>query len=161
MRINNLWRSALIALVMLAGTGWAAPETLTVTSGTATLAISKYDALGPAGVLAYRIAWTCDAAGRVTLSTQAIAGTITKLVTNPGATAPTDNYDILLNDEDGADVLNAKGQNRDTANTEVVAPMIGDGTTTNQLVDVNGVLTLLITNAGNAKNGELILYVRR
>lgn len=40
--------------------------------------------------------------------------------TNPGATAPTDNYDITLIDSDGADLAGGTLMNRDTATTEFV-----------------------------------------
>ena len=40
------------------------------------------------------------------------------MITNPGTTAPQDNYDITLTSE-GADMLLGGGANRDTANTEI------------------------------------------
>lgn len=54
-------------------------------------------------------------------------GFLMKMVTNPGSTAPTDNYDIAINDADGLDALITQGANRDTANTEAVYPVTAAG----------------------------------
>ena len=49
--------------------------------------------------------WTSDASGDVNgTDTKSLSGRAIRFVTNPGATAPTDNYDIVVNDVDGADV---------------------------------------------------------
>ena len=50
------------------------------------------------------------------------------LRTDPGSTAPTDNYDITLTDARG-DILGGMGANRDNSTTESVVPKI-DGTNT-------------------------------
>lgn len=70
-----------------------------------------------------------------------------------GGAAPTDNYDITITDVDSDDVLLGAGANRDTANTEIVneASLAGPA---------GSKLTLNITNAGNAKGGTVILYIR-
>lgn len=47
-----------------------------------------------------------------------IDGTILAITTNPGATAPDDNYDILLVDSDGLDRLAGYGLNRDSASAK-------------------------------------------
>lgn len=107
------------------------------------------------GIRKITFSWTSDASGDVngttgsTASIEKVTGTIARLVTNPGATAPTDNYDIVLNDEDGADVLGGTGANRDTAVSESLNP--------NVLVD--NVLTLVVSNAGDSKVGTVVLYV--
>lgn len=152
----------LAALLVFASGAYAANTDLTVTSGTATLAITEYDVFGPTNLYELRFAWTSDSAGRVTLTTASrFSGEILRVTTNPGGTAPTDNYDILANDADGFDLLAGKGANRDTANTEAFTPLIGDGTTTDKLVAMHGTINVLITNAGASKVGELILLVRR
>lgn len=102
-------------------------------------------------------AWTSgDGAegGTVTKATaNAYDGKIVGLTTDPGATAPTDNYDITITDADGHDVLLGAGADRDTANTEHVAEA--------SLGAVAGsVLTLNVTNAGDAKIGTVILWIR-
>lgn len=95
-----------------------------------------------------------DAAGTATgTTTKEYNGKVIWLVTDPGAAAPTDNYDVTVTDEGGEDVLAGAGADRDTANTEYVAEA--------SLGAVAGsALTLNITNAGNAKDGEVILYIR-
>jgi len=49
-----------------------------------------------------------------------LQGYIMKVVTNPGSTAPTDNYDIAILDEHGSDAALECLTNRDTANSETV-----------------------------------------
>jgi hypothetical protein len=102
-----------------------------------------------------RFDWTSDAAGAADAVTEkAYNGCLERLVTIPdGVAAPTDNYDATLLDEDGADILMGAGANRDTANTEqVLASSLG--------CVANDVLALHITNAGNAKKGALLVYLR-
>lgn len=80
-------------------------------------------------------------------------GKIITLVTDPGTAAPTDNYDVTVTDADGHDVLVGAGANRDTANTELVGEASLGAV-------ANSALTVNISNAGNAKDGEVILYIR-
>ncbi len=104
-------------------------------------------------------AWTCDASGNVNgtggQTANAYNGAIERLVTVPagGGSAPSDNYDVTILDEDSTDVLLGAGVDRDTANTEQVArASLG--------VVANDKLTLNIANAGNAKGGTVYLYLR-
>lgn len=100
--------------------------------------------------------WTSDASGNADLvTTQAYDGVIQRLVTVPagGGSAPTDNYDIAINDGDSFDVLLGAGANRDTANTEQVA-------SSSLGVVAGDKLTLQVSNAGNAKGGVTHLYIR-
>lgn len=101
-------------------------------------------------------AWTSDSAtGAVSgATTRAYDGEIIGLTTVPsGAAAPDDNYDITVTDVGGHDVLLGAGANRDTANTEHVARA--------SLAGVAGsALTLNVSNAGNSKQGSVILYIR-
>lgn len=102
-----------------------------------------------------KFVWTCTDAGVVTgaETTQKYTGEIVRLITDPSATAPSDNYDIEVQDEDGYDVLMGAGANRDTANTEqVLASSLG--------VVYDSALTLEITGAGDAKGGTVILYIK-
>ena len=107
-------------------------------------------------------AWTTDSAnaaivdsttaGEVNKTPGKYGGIIYRLVTNPGATAPTDNYDVTILDDDGYDVLMGAGADRDTANTEqVLASSLG--------CCVDSQLRLNIASAGNSKVGEVILYI--
>lgn len=100
-------------------------------------------------------AWTSDAAGAADgVTTEVYDGKLVGQTTIPSAgVAPTDNYDIVVNDADGHDVLLGAGANRDTANTEHVAEASLGAVAPSKL-------TLAVTNAGNAKAGTLILYIR-
>lgn len=78
-----------------------------------------------------------------------LEGTLLAVQTNPGATAPTDNYDVTLVDGDGLDRFNGVGLNRDTTTSERVvisgAPFVAIGEA----------LTLTIT--GNSVNSAVIV----
>lgn len=111
------------------------------------------------------VEWTSDdTTGSVTGTTEKIVGELIKGVTDPGSAAPTDDYDITITDEEGADVLGASLDNlgdRDTANTEVVYFGLTDGTVnTSAFPVVCDKLTIAVTNAGNSKTGQLTLYYR-
>lgn len=124
-------------------------------------------------------AWTSDASGNAgdTVANNAtspgtlpkMCGRLIKAVTVPagGGSAPTDNYDIAITDEASVDVLAQSQntiQNRDTANTEEVYFLINTNNTLTPIglpvapIIVN-VLTVTVSNAGNAKSGTIILYV--
>lgn len=99
---------------------------------------------------------TADAADATfpdTVVTTPVEGRLLKLVTNPGAVQPTDNYDVTLEDQHGHDVLEGVGANRDTLNTEEV-PIVYSGTGTHPCVDDSDTLTLKI--AGNAVNSAVV-----
>jgi hypothetical protein len=95
-------------------------------------------------------------AGKATLTTEeSYTGEIIRLVTVPSAApdAPTDHYDVVVNDEDGNDVLMGAGADRSDADTEqVLASSLG--------CVANDQLSLSITSAGNAKKGTVYLYIR-
>lgn len=133
-------------------------------AGTLTVTADPSNALRTRPLKKFTFTWTCDASGVVsgTLS-ERISGTIVQVITNPGATAPTDNYDVTCLDDQGRDVFSGQGANRDTANTEHFCPGVpfADGTTTSLApVVVDSTLELQIANAGNAKQGVLVLLVR-
>ncbi len=97
-----------------------------------------------------KITWTSATDGSVVQSFD-IDGAIMRMVTNPGATAPTDDYDITLVDADGVDLLAGEGANRDTSTSEQVFP------TNNPLH--NGLVDFTIASAGGEKTGTCTLYV--
>jgi hypothetical protein len=106
-----------------------------------------------------RVTLTCtaDAAAATfpdTVLSQAIEGRLLKLVTNPGAVQPTDNYGVTLEDQHGHDVLEGVGANRDTLNTEE-APIVYAGTAVHPVVDDSDTLTLKIS--GNAVNSAAVV----
>lgn len=73
--------------------------------------------------------FTADAAdGSVPVLNIQLCGFLIKVITNPGSTAPTANYDAILGDPKDAVLDAAAGflANRHTSNTEVVYP-VGSG----------------------------------
>lgn len=109
------------------------------------------------------LAWTSSAGGAVSgIPSEGISGELLRVVFVPGAggVQPTDNYDVSMLDEDGFDVLQNLGQNRSNVNSSQLVPLVGDGTTTNQRTAIDGVLSLVVANAGNAKQGTVTLYYR-
>lgn len=79
-------------------------------------------------------------------------GRLLAIATNPGATAPQDNYDVTLPNQHGHDVLQGCALNRDTSNTEQT-PVFYSGTGTHPAVAASDVLTLTI--AGNNVNSAV------
>lgn len=112
------------------------------------------NALEPLKKIAF--SWTTAADGTATgTTTNAYVGEVIRLVTVPGTAGsqPTDQYDIVINDEDTTDVLMGAGANRSNASTEqVLASSLG--------CVANDKLTLEITNAGDTKSGTVYLYIR-
>lgn len=112
--------------------------------------------------------WTSDSAtGAVSGTTKKIVGTLIKGVTDPGATAPTDDYDIVITDSEGVNVLgNCKDNlaDRDTANTEEVYFLVSNLAAVDSGGNLHPVvcdpLTIAVTNAGNSKVGQLIITYR-
>jgi hypothetical protein len=105
-----------------------------------------------------KVVFTCtaDAANGsypATAISAPIEGRLIQLITDPGSTAPTDNYDITLVDANGLDVLQGVGANRDTANTEAAA-VVFTSTSVNPVVDESDTLTLTIAN--NSVNSATI-----
>lgn len=101
------------------------------------------------------ITFTCgtDTAASATyanVTTKPLFGYVFMAETNPGATGPTDNYDIVLNDADGADIFGGNLMNRDTSNTERAVPAIVGW--------VDGPLTLAVTN-NSVNNATFVLKV--
>lgn len=86
------------------------------------------------------------------------SGYLLLLVTNPGATGPTDNYDITLVDAESVDRLQGVGANRDTANTEQ-AGIVFSGTSLHVPVVYSDTLTLTIANTSvNDATTEVFIY---
>ena len=101
--------------------------------------------------------WTSDSSGDVSgTDTKVIAGVALRYATNPSATAPAANYDVVINDEDGIDISAGGLANRHTSTSEQV--LVGgdakDGAA------FNGALSLVVSNAGDTKIGKLRMYYR-
>lgn len=137
--MKRLILSAIILLILAPVTAMAA--------GTATYTITQPDQ--KTAIVA--IAVTDDTAG-TTLSLTGFEGYfLCAMETNPGSTAPTDDYDIVINTAGGFDILGGAGANRDTANTEVAYPTIDSTTGQKGCVPINSTLSFVLS--GNSVNG--------
>ncbi|MGE3448682.1 MAG: hypothetical protein AB7H92_14005 [Microbacteriaceae bacterium] len=106
-------------------------------------------------VKVHQVAWTSDASGDCNAGVVYLDGELVRIVTVPGAggSAPTDNYDITLLDEDGIDLTAAEMfGDRDTSTTEELVP-------SGRIVH-HGPVTVTVANAGNAKTGVIKIYQR-
>lgn len=83
-------------------------------------------------------------------------GFLVRAVTNPGSAAPTDNYDVILNDADSCDVLGGEGADRDTTTSEQIIPKLGNSYGPAR---VDSTLTFSGSAAGNAKTGTFVAYI--
>lgn len=101
--------------------------------------------------------WTSSAGGAADgVTTGSYNGEIVRAVQIPdsGGTQPTDQFDVVVNDADGADALVGLGANLSNAAQTSKTAKDGLGAI------ANTPLTLAVTNAGNAKGGKTILYIR-
>lgn len=112
-------RAIFLALMLLAGPAFAAGS-CTVTRS------SKQVASNQPLITIVNINCTGDsAAGTVPTYSIPLYGWVHKVVTNPGSTGPSANYDIDFVDAEGTvDLMNGALQNRHTSNTEVVYPAV-------------------------------------
>jgi len=122
-----------------------------------------YDDTGP--IKKIIATWTSSAAGAAAATTKPISGFLIKGVTDPGATAPTTLYDIVITDGEGVNVLSACQSNlanRSATATEEVYFLLKNADATPIGVAAHPVvadpLTITVSNAGDSKNGEIILY---
>ncbi len=105
------------------------------------------------------ISWTAHTDG--TFADYAIPGTVygvlQRIVTAPGATAPTALYDITIVDEDGFDVLNGAGANKSATATEESEIKM----TTFQRIVANTLTLKIANNAVASAQGTIRVYVLR
>lgn len=102
------------------------------------------------------IAWTADVAAATVPDTALndLNGYLVKVITNPGSTAPTANYDIMLLDYDDStvDAANAAIINRHTTSSEIVLPTVPPLLCGNYTFN-------LTNNAVNSATGVCILFI--
>lgn len=98
------------------------------------------------------LSWITDGSGVAIGTSSIISGLVYRIVTNPGTAAPTALYDLVLNDEDGMDIAAGALSDRATADTEqvILDPPIA----------VDGTLQLAAINAGDTKQGTVVIYYR-
>lgn len=91
---------------------------------------------------------------------QRVCGWLDNVVTNPGATAPDDNYDVVFTDGDVVDVMGGELANRDTSTSEQAMPKKGNGYGPRYICNDNGDLTITVSNQTQAGAiMEFIFYV--
>jgi hypothetical protein len=126
-------------------------------AGTAAVTTSE---LG-GSVTQYSIAWVSDASGNVNTNTIAIKrGVIigVKFVPDAGGTQPSDAYDLLFQDANDVDLLMGGGANLSNSLSTRKKPALN--TSDEVFFEGSASCELNITNAGNAKGGTVILWVR-
>jgi hypothetical protein len=106
--------------------------------------------------------WTADVSGGsvpATASELSFEAFVCLVVTDPGTTAPTDNYDITITDADGVDIMGGQLLNRDTANSEHAVPKIGSAYGCRPF---QGTMTVnIINNSVNSATGEVKVWILR
>lgn len=119
-----------------------------------TVTVTEYNT---GSVRKVKFAWVSDAAGAADgATTRVYGGRVIYAIQIPdgGGTQPTNLYDVTVVDGDSIDVL--KGLGADLSNAANTYKADSDG-----LGAVGGeALTLHVTNAGNAKGGKTILFIR-
>lgn len=136
----------------------SANAVLAADAGTWTVTYDKVDA--SSAIKTVTFSWTAAADGSVEYAIPAATLSYMKgsyiywVETNPGATAPTDNYDIVLNSSGGADLFRGKLINRDETNTEVVKGL-------NVPCDGTAMTWVISNNVVNSATGTIKLYLVR
>ena len=114
----------------------------------------------------YSLAWDTDTNVNTTVNlTKSMDGEILRVVfTNSiGARAPSNDYDVAVNDPDGVDMLNGAGTNLATNVVSSLVPyeeIVINSTTQVVSMAVNGKGQLQITNAGTNTQGVIKFYYR-
>lgn len=148
---------AALALVAFAA-GAMAAEGFTVSAVANTEA--EYGSGWPNAFKVIKAAWTAAADGSKADGTiPATKGRLVLVETNPGATAPADDYDLTILDSNGVDITGGALANRDTANSEAVQPLVGS-LAYPMGRPFYGPLTVTFTNQANANcDGVIFLYI--
>jgi formylglycine-generating enzyme len=97
-------------------------------------------------------AWTSDSTGAVTGTTTArYTGAVGRVIFDPGAPAPSDNYDVAIYDQNSYDILKSRGYNKDSLTTSQIDSMFS--------AVANSKLMLVVVNAGDSTSGVVTLYI--
>lgn len=105
-----------------------------------------------------QLVWVTDGSGNFTATDTGfdIDGMVILAETIPSATAaPTNLYDITLNNSSGIDVFGGALNNRSSTTAQQTMPLMNGNYTG---VSVMGKLTFDVTNAGNSKGGTLRIH---
>lgn len=97
-------------------------------------------------------AWTSDSTGTVTGTTAArYTGAVGRVIFDPGAPAPSNNYDVAIYDQNSYDILKSRGYNKDSLTTSQIDSMFS--------AVANSKLMLVVVNAGDSTSGVVTLYI--
>ena len=91
-------------------------------------------------------------AADVTATTYSYSGEIKKVLCVPGATTPSDLYDVTLSDADSIDLLVGQGTDCPSGSSLVI--------TGGMLPVVESTISLTIANGGSEKIGTVHVYIR-
>lgn len=108
----------------------------------------------------YQINWTSDASGNVdTTTVDLTAGVLeqVRFTPNTSAAQPSGAYDVTCLDAQGIDILAGVGANLSSAASTVHVPAIS--TYFKRTLEAGAVIPT-VANAGNAKQGTIVLLVR-
>ena len=111
--------------------------------------------------------WVANSSGVVPSTDTSVSVTkdivgyyITEVRTTPGATAPTDNYAVLLYDSNGLDLLGGAGLNRSATASEATPPKIL--TSTYQSRPIDGTVTFAVSsNEVDTAIGSVKVFLRK
>ncbi len=157
-RYKSILLAALAALVI--------PCLIFAATGAVTQSYTPiYSSEGPTGVATLTFAWTTTSAGTAsdvtgtTIKDQIAGKYVVAVVTEPDATDyPTDDYDIVITDENSADIMGGTLLNRESGSSEQAIPHIG---AVYGPRPITGALTHTVTNAGSGKSGVTTLILSR
>ena len=107
--------------------------------------------------------WLSSSGGAADAISKKIIGQILRVGFTPdgGGLQPTDQYDVVINDEQSIDILQGLGGNLSNVTATDAVPVVTNGTAGNMApAVVSDILTLAVTNAGDAKAGEVAIWYR-
>lgn len=157
--MKRLILSAIVALILM-------PALVFAVAGTSTTPAVAYNADQLTNYKSKVISFTItDKAAGTTVAiaeTDVLGYWLCSMETNPGTTAPQDNYDIVINSAGGADILGGAGANRDQTNTEIAYPTIDSTSGQKGCVPINSALSLVLSgnSVDNATVEVKLLLVR-
>jgi hypothetical protein len=116
---------------------------------------------GPGRIKRVLVDWTSDSATGAVSGTTAVKlnGYLLRGVTDPSATAPTTLYDIVLTDDEGANILGNCADDLVDRSATVTENVDFHMVTSGARPSVCSTITVAVSNAGNSKLGQIILYL--
>ncbi|MBW2637999.1 MAG: hypothetical protein JRC86_10855 [Deltaproteobacteria bacterium] len=104
-----------------------------------------------------KIEWTwlsSDLGAAELVTTKPYNGELVYAVYTPGGTTPTADWDVVINDDDGNDVLAGDGIDKSESANSYQPSALTLGAV------AESKLTMVLSNAGDAKTGKVAIYLR-